>query len=179
MTLQGILIQLRAQSEADAADVIALRNNPEYNQFLSNSGQKATIEDQIAWLRREKDTGQNHNFSIFLGDKFCGACSLYNIHDGEAEFGRYIVTNPIAAIESEYLCLQFALEQLGLKQVVCKTLAANEKVCKQHLRLGFTTVGEGFEERVQQPFLLQVLTAEAFRQFDYAPVLSMIQKLKR
>ncbi len=179
LILQGIITQLREQSEQDAGDVIALRNNPDYNRYLSNPGQTSSVEDQISWLQREQEAGLNYNFSIFLEEKFSGTCSLYNITDYEADFGRYIATNPIAAIESEYLCLRFAFEQLGLQQVLCKTLTENEKVYRQHTRLGFETLGEGFDERVKKPLLLQAITVEAFRNFDYAPTLSMIQRFKR
>ena len=68
--------------------------------------------------------------------------SLYTISGTAAgEFGRYIATNPVNAIEAEYLLLKICFEQLGLNAVYCQTNFENKAVWGQHLKLGFKEKG--------------------------------------
>jgi RimJ/RimL family protein N-acetyltransferase len=179
-SIDGIMVRLTELTTDDAAEVIEIRNNPEYNRFLSNAGQEIKMEDQINWTRKCKEENDNVNFKVLLNNNFAGTISLYDIDaNGNAEFGRYIVTHPIAAIESELLLLQYGFEVLHLNEIVCKTVKKNTKVWQQHSRLHFATIGADVDHRIGEERVLQSMTREHYLQTDFEPIREIIRKFNR
>jgi RimJ/RimL family protein N-acetyltransferase len=178
--IKGILVELKELETADAEDVLIIRNNPEFNRFLSNAGQEIKKEDQINWTLKCKQENDNVNFKVLLKGSFVGTISLYDIDEnGSAEFGRYIVTHPIAAIESELLLMQYGFEVLGLSEIVCKTVKKNSKVWQQHARLHFETYGSDIDHRIHEERVLQRMTADQYRATDFEPIKNIIRSLSR
>lgn len=178
--ISGILVELKELGTTDASEVLAIRNNPEFNRFLSNAGQEIKIEDQIRWTQKCKEENDNVNFKVLLKGNFAGTISLYDIDkNGSAEFGRYIVTHPIAAIESELLLMQYGFEVLGLSEIVCKTVEKNTKVWQQHARLHFETYGSDIDHRIHEARVLQRMTAERYRATDFEPIRKVIRGFVR
>jgi RimJ/RimL family protein N-acetyltransferase len=175
--IDGFLTALIEVSENDAADIVVLRNNPEVNRFLS-SQTTITIAQQEAWIAQNKVKEDNIYFKIFdtKNANFRGTIALYSIEKGKAEFGRFIATNAIAAIEAEYLLLKYGFEILGLKEIYCCTVKENKKVWQQHLKFGFTTIGEDYDERIEAERVIQSLQNTDFQVFDYEKILSTIKK---
>ncbi|MCS7210752.1 MAG: GNAT family N-acetyltransferase, partial [Chloroherpetonaceae bacterium] len=100
--IEGLKTNLVEVTEMDAEDIARLRSNPEINRFLS-SQKPISVEEQVEWIRQNRKRGDNFYFKIT--DKqgaFKGTISLYNIKNHEAEFGRFIATNPINAVEAEF-----------------------------------------------------------------------------
>lgn len=177
--IEGIKMKLVTISEPDAQDMVDLRNNPAYNKFLSNANQVITPDHQLNWMRNVMDRQDCIDFKVVTknGNTFCGTIALYDIEDGQAEFGRYMATNAVAAIESEYLILKFGFETLGLDRIYCNTVKDNTKVWQQHTKYGFRKTGEDFDSRINMERVCQEITQEEFRQFDYSSLLSIVERL--
>jgi RimJ/RimL family protein N-acetyltransferase len=175
--INGILTAIVEITEQDAADIIQLRNNPEINRFLS-SQTTTTLEQQMAWIKQNRAKKDNIYFKIIdLKTKaFKGTISLYSIENDKAEFGRFIATNPIAAIESEFLLLKYGFEHLGLNEIYCCTVKENTKVWNQHTKFGFKIVGEDFDSRIQQTRVIQSLQKSDYQTFDYDNLLKTIKR---
>lgn len=178
-TIKGIKMKLVTISPSDAQHMVDLRNNPAYNRFLSNANDVITLEHQLKWMDNVMGRQDCIDFKVATinDEAFCGTIALYDIEDGAAEFGRYMAVNPIAAIESEYLILKFGFEVLGLKRIYCNTVKANTKVWQQHTKYGFRKTGEDFDSRIRMERVCQEITADEFRDFDYRPILSIVERL--
>ena len=181
--IEGVATDLIEVSEADAEDIVKLRNDPNFNTFLYQS--PLSINDQKNWIKKNREQKNSVNFKVVnkKGD-FKGTISIYGIKDRRGEFGRYIVTNPVQAIESEYLLLKYCFEKVDLLAVFCQTNINNERVWKQHAKLGFTNkgtievaVGSGTGTLVQAVF--QEITREEFQGFDYSPIIKMITSISQ
>jgi len=179
ITVRGIKTILTELSEEDAEDVVKLRNDPANNKFLFQK--PITVEDQVNWVKKNKNAEDAKNFKITnLDNEFKGTISIYNIRNGTGEFGRYIATNPVNAIEAEYLLLKICFEQLGLNAVYCQTNFENKAVWSQHLKLGFKEKGRkdvsvGTVGDIKVQAVIQEITAEEFRNFNYEKIIKLIK----
>ena len=178
ISIRGNKTNLIEITESDAAEMMKLRNDPVYNKFLFQK--ELTIEDQIKWIKINKDKTDAKNFKVTnSNNEFKGTVSIYNIENKSGEFGRYIVTNPINAIEAEYLLLKICFETLGLRAVFCQTNAENKAVWGQHLKMGFREtatkdVSVGSSGNVLVKAIIQEITASEFINFDYSKILKLI-----
>jgi len=167
-------------TESDAPDIVKLRNDPGSNKFLFQK--ELTVEEQLNWIKINKDRTDNKNFKVTNNaHEFKGTISIYNIDNKRGEFGRYIVTNPVNAIEAEYLLLVICFDQLGLNSVYCQTNTENQTVWRQHSKLGFRDkstmdVFVGSNSNVLVKAVVQEITADEFKAFNYEKVLSLIKK---
>jgi RimJ/RimL family protein N-acetyltransferase len=179
LSIKGIKTSLTELTESDAEDVVLLRNDPAKNKFLF---QKAmTINDQVAWIIKNRNSNESKNFKVTDNHQvFKGTISIYNIADNRGEFGRYIVTNPINAIEAEYLLLKICFEVLKLNAVYCQTNIDNKTVWGQHTKLGFkeTAIKEvpvGSFADVMVKAVVQEITAKEFLAYNYDKVMKLIK----
>ena len=171
ISIKGIKTNLTEIIESDAADIVKLRNDPANNKFLFQK--EITIEDQRSWINNNRNRNDVKNFKVTNNDnQFKGTISIYNIVDKRGEFGRYIVTNPINAIEAEYLLLRICFERLGLHSVYCQTNTKNKTVWGQHSKLGFRETGTmdvhvGSNSNVLVEAVVQEITANEFKAFNF------------
>ena len=93
-----------------------------------------------------------------------------------AEFGRFIATNPIAAIEAELLLLRYGFEHWSLTKIYCCTVKANTKVWQQHTKFGFRIIGEDFDERIEAERVLQEIRLEDYQLFDYSKIITTLKR---
>ncbi len=179
ITIAGIKTILTELTEEDAADVIKLRNDPANNRFLFQK--PITVEQQVEWIKNNKNSDKAKNFKVTdINKEFKGTISIYNIENGRGEFGRYIVTNPVNAIEAEYLLLRVCFEQLKLNAVYCQTNLLNKAVWGQHLKMGFKQTGTkevivGTAGEVSVTAVVQEITAEEYRNFNYEKIIKLIK----
>ena len=179
ITIAGIKTILTELTEEDAADVIKLRNDPANNRFLFQK--PITVEQQVEWIKNNKNSDKAKNFKVTdINKEFKGTISIYNIENGRGEFGRYIVTNPVNAIEAEYLLLRVCFEQLNLNAVYCQTNLLNKAVWGQHLKMGFkqTSTKEvivGTTGEISVTAVVQEITAEEYRNFNYEKITKLIK----
>jgi RimJ/RimL family protein N-acetyltransferase len=178
-TIAGIKTILTELAEKDAPDVIKLRNDPANNRFLFQK--PITVDQQIDWIKKNKGSETAKNFKVTdMAGEFKGTISVYNIEEGRGEFGRYIVTNPVHAIEAEYLLLKVCFEQLGMKAVYCQTNLLNKSVWGQHTKLGFRHLGNkevivGTTGEVSVTAVVQEITDEEYRKFNYEKIIKLIK----
>mgnify|MGYP002655210340 CR=1 FL=1 len=167
---------LRLVTEDDAASIIEMRNNPSINRFLS-SNKPLSLEDQKAWLNRNLDKNDQYYFMILNKLEVpIGTISIYNIKNGSGEFGRYVCTQAIQAVESERMILQVAFDQLGLQYLYCRTAESNEAVWRQHLRFGFRDCGNEYDAQLNFDLHVQGITKEAYSTFDYYKIDQLISR---
>jgi RimJ/RimL family protein N-acetyltransferase len=167
---------LRSVTEEDAAAIIEMRNNPSINRFLSSS-KPLTLEDQLIWLRKNLEATDQHYFMVLnLNEIPVGTISIYNIKNGSGEFGRYVCTQTVQAVESERMILQIAFEGIGLKYLYCRTAESNVAVWRQHLRFGFTDCGNEFDDQLNFDLHVQGITKEAYQGFNYTKIDQLIAR---
>jgi RimJ/RimL family protein N-acetyltransferase len=178
-SIKGIKTTLEEITVLDAADIVKLRNDPANNKFLFQK--EITIQDQIDWINKYMHNADVKNFKVINNEnEFKGTISIYNIIDKKGEFGRYIVTNPINAIEAEYLLLKICFERLGLDTIYCQTNHENIAVWGQHTKLGFREtakidVNVGSNADVLVKAIVQEITAKEFKTFNYEKILNLIK----
>lgn len=179
ISIQGIKTNLVEIEESDAENMIQLRNNPANNKFLFQN--KLSVDDQLRWIKANKDKEDSKNFKVTnINNEFKGSISIYNIKNKRGEFGRYIVTNPLNAIEAEYLLLKICFEKIGLRAVFCQTNIDNKAVWGQHFKLGFREIATkevpvGSFSEVVVKAIVQEITAEEFYAFNYDKVMKLIK----
>lgn len=178
--LIGSSYQLRIVQKNDALFIAELRSKPSIYRYLS-SNRGITLEEQVLWIDQHLKIKEEYNFII--EDKSSlnkgGTISLYNYINNGFEFGRYVATNPIAAIEAEYLIIEFAFNYLNADFIWCRTAELNTKVWKQHQNFGF--IDDGFEDLIGKDLRLkrQILWKDRFNAFDYSKVKRIVFKLSR
>jgi RimJ/RimL family protein N-acetyltransferase len=178
-TVQGIKTKLEEITGSDAAEIVQLRNDPANNKYLYQKEIK--LEEQLDWINNNRNRTDVVNFKVVnLGNEFKGTLSIYNIRDKRGEFGRYIVTNPINAIEAEYLLLKFCFENLGLLAVYCQTNTENKSVWGQHVKLGFRDKGTkevtvGSNNNILVRAVIHEITADEYKAFDYGNIMKLIK----
>lgn len=180
--IKGIVTTIKKLTIEDAAEVVKLRNNENYNMFLFQ--QPLTIEEQIQWIIHKNSAENEVNFKVQdLNNNFVGTISIYNIENKKGEFGRYIVKNPINAIEAELLLLKYCFTTLKMELVYCNTNINNINVWNQHTKLGFkniTTITEyvGTEHNIPVEAMHQQISVEDYLNFNYEKIYQLIQKFK-
>lgn len=133
-SLIGLSFQLRSVVPDDAAVVIKLRGQDGVRQKYLNSISEG-ITEQKTWIAKQNVTENDYYFVI--EDRFTkepvGLIGLYNITDGHAEWGRWIVdSSSLAAVESVNLLMAFGFNDLGLAEIYCQTVVDNAAVVKFH-----------------------------------------------
>ncbi len=139
-TLLGHAFRLRPIGDADAAFVVALRNDPALNQYLHATS--ASIENQVAWFADYYARTGDYYFVIERADTGVaeGVISIYDIAVGVGEWGRWILKpGSLAAVESAWLIYRMAFEQLALASIFCRTVADNAAVVSFHDSCGIPT----------------------------------------
>jgi RimJ/RimL family protein N-acetyltransferase len=179
-SIKGIKTTLVEISEIDASNIVKLRNDPKYNAFLAQK--PFTIQEQLSWTDKEKKKNDTVNFKVLNNDgEFKGTVSIYDIINNRGEFGRYIVTNPINAIEAEYLILKYSFEELKLNVVFCQTNLQNKSVWQQHLKFGFKTIETkevlvGSAPQISVKAVVQEISKAEFENFDYGKMFELVKK---
>ncbi|SDN57727.1 Protein N-acetyltransferase, RimJ/RimL family [Klenkia soli] len=135
----GPAFGLRPVVPGDAAAIVALRRDPRRSGFIHETS--PDVADQERWLdaysRRPGDLyWAVHRLSDGAVEGFVG---LYDIADGEAEWGRWVLQpRSLAGAETVWLVHEAGFGVLGLGALVTRTLAANESVVALHERYGAT-----------------------------------------
>jgi RimJ/RimL family protein N-acetyltransferase len=177
-TIHGIKTNLIEISESDAADIVKLRNDPVNNKYLYQK--EITVEEQIQWTIANKNRTDGKNFKVTnTNNEFKGTISIYNIVDRRGEWGRYIVTNPVNAIEAVYLLLKFCFEELDLLAVYGQANSENKAGMNQHSKLGFREIGVkdvivGSSGDKVVKAIVHEITAEQYKEFNYDKIIKLI-----
>lgn len=171
ITLTGTATILQEVTPDDAEKMCELRNDPHNNRYLSST-KPIAVEDQRAWLKSNKEHGDNFYFKILdkKTSEFCGTISIYD-HDNEkrrAEFGRYVCKSPLQSMEAEYLIMKFGFDVMFLDAIYCRTVKDNKYVWNQHYKFGFKDIREEVLGPRQMLHMIQEMSRAEFHQFDYS-----------
>jgi RimJ/RimL family protein N-acetyltransferase len=162
----------------DAEFICELRNDPSNNFFLSSSN-KVDVKQQMNWIIENKKTTDDYFIIKDRNFNSVGTISIYNKDNISAEFGRYICKNSINAIESVYLLLKYSFDFLNLEFIYCKTIKENEKVWKQHLKFGFIFDRNEFNTIINKEMIVQTISKETYKKFDYTWLSNIIDKFSK
>jgi RimJ/RimL family protein N-acetyltransferase len=180
ISIKGHNTILQTISIDDANDICVLRNDPLINRYLSSS-EPISLEEQKCWLiNNQKNRGELYLKILDSSNlQMCGTISIYQINQNSGEFGRYICTKSVQAIEAEWLLIRFCFEIMRLDSIFCRTAFLNTKVWKQHYAFGFTD--ESTELLQEKDLLLkrQSLSKETYRKFDYSKISNLIERIKK
>jgi RimJ/RimL family protein N-acetyltransferase len=138
--------------EADASLIADLRNDPELGRFLNPGARNE--EEQAQWLHEYFQRPDDYYFAIcpLAHSAAEGFVALYDVDRTTltAEWGRWILARgSLAAIESCYLVYKLGFETLGLREIFCRTLAANKRVVGFHTSVGLHTRDSGRQAEVR------------------------------
>lgn len=142
--LYGNKIKLRYYESKDFELVYKLRNIPEsYDWFYEYEPINSTMTKN--WWEQSFLKKDEKNFLIadIKTDEAIGTCSLVHIdfRNRKCEFGRFIIdpeqNSSKAAVEAEYLILEYAFAHLGLNKVYIEVINNNSKVISLHKKFGF------------------------------------------
>ncbi len=180
LTLEGYGWRLRPVALDDAAFMLRLRTDAEATRFLNPVSVK--VSDQQTYLENYFERPGDYYFIIENHERQPeGMVAIYDEADERAEWGRWILRpGSMAALESAWLVYEAGFKHLGLSELYCRTVAANEKVVAFHDRFGLKRmrVLESYFERDGQQYdsiehQLKVETWPALRQAH----LPMIRRL--
>lgn len=140
-------LTLRPLRAEDLALTRAWRNHADSRRWF-NSTDEVTEEGHLAWFQSYLE---RHNDFVFITEADgtpIAQSALYDIADGEAEFGRLLVSPDARgrgyAHAVTALTLRCADEQLGLERVRLEVKPDNVRAIAAYVRAGFT-VAEGLE----------------------------------
>lgn len=145
--LKSKSINLRLIEESDAAFVLGLRLNNQYNMFLSKVG--ASLQDQISWIKNYKQEELLGNQFYFIIERKdgtpCGTVRIYDLRDDSFCWGSWILNEDktrYSALESALLVYDFGFNSLNYNKSHFDVMKGNEKVLSFHRKLGAVLVSE-------------------------------------
>lgn len=141
ITVTGCYFALRPVRLDDVGFMVSLRTDPELTKFLNPTSNR--IEDQKSYLKSYFSRPDDYYFIVQNRQSGTseGMLGIYDIdHQTQrAEWGRWILKkNSLAAVESVCLVYRAGFEELGLKEMYCRTVARNERVVSFHASCGLT-----------------------------------------
>lgn len=177
--LEGLNYKLRPVELPDAQFIIDTRlEDPERNQYIHQISD--SLKDQEDWINRYFEREGDYYFVIenrFSGNPE-GLIGIYDENDGKAEWGRWVVQKgSLCAFESVYLLYRIAFEKIGLEELYCRTLVANEAVVSFHNSFGEQTrriIPDASELNGKQ---YDVIEQFANREIFYVQIAPRIEKL--
>lgn len=128
--IEGKYCDLRTVDIADAEFTLAMRQEPAFTAYLPKLD--ITVEQQIEWIKKQQIDPTDYFFVVQdkEGNRI-GVMGLYNVVNGEGETGRLALKgNPLQAIESQMLCVDFAFDTLKLKKLHSYIIAENESAIR-------------------------------------------------
>lgn len=139
--LDGCGYRLRPVKISDAQFIVDTRlEDAERNRFIHAISPDVTMQE--AWLRTYFERDGDFYFVIEnrITGRPEGLIAFYNMADGSAEWGRWVIRKgSFAAVESVYLLYRIAFEQASLQELYCRTVADNTAVVSLHTSLGEET----------------------------------------
>lgn len=141
ITLDGYGYRLRPVKLSDAQFIIDVRlEDAERNQFIHTISRD--IKEQECWIETYFERENDFYFVVEnrLTGQSEGLIGIYDINDGEAEWGRWVIKKgSLAAVESVDLLYRIAFEKIGLNELYCRTVQDNYEVVSFHNSIGERT----------------------------------------
>lgn len=137
LVVEGSAFRLRPVEVSDAEFMVRLRKDEALSRYLNETS--GAVSDQQEYIRGYFDKEDDIYFIVERRDGLVpqGMVAIYDIKDGRAEWGRWILKEgSLAALESAYLIYVAAFEFLKLDGVYCRTIQENQKVVSFHESCG-------------------------------------------
>ncbi len=161
-TMDGFCYRLRPIKLSDAQFVVDTRlEDQERNRFIHRISPDVSLQEK--WL---EDYFQREGDCYFIVENRLtrnpeGLIAFYDICDGKAEWGRWVMRkDSLAASESVDLLYRIAFEKAGLSELYCRTLAENESVVSFH-----NSIGEHTRRVIPEAFELDGKQCDAIEQY--------------
>ena len=138
---EGFGVRLRPVTMQDAAFIVWLRNLEHVKGKIGDSA--ADVASQQAWLEEYFERAGDYYFIIeTAGGIAVGTHSLYDVSDGRAELGRWVIQPGVqAAVPSHMVAFDIAFNRLGLRALRNATVSTNLPVISISRRFGFEAIG--------------------------------------
>lgn len=137
-TLDGFAYRLRPIRMSDAAFIVEVRlEDAERNKFIHRISPDPKVQE--AWLEKYFEREGDIYFVVenrLTGERE-GLIGFYDIENGKAEWGRWVIRKgSLAAAESVDLLYRIAFDMVGLNELYCRTLEVNTSVVSFHDSVG-------------------------------------------
>lgn len=143
ISVEGFGYRLRPVRLSDAAFIIAVRlEDAERNKFIHAISPDVSLQE--AWIERYFLREGDYYFVVEnrITGEGEGLIGVYDVKDGKAEWGRWVVKkDSLAAVESVDLAYRAAFEKIGLDELYCRTVQDNAEVVSFHESIGEKTRG--------------------------------------
>lgn len=143
-------IYFRLVNEEDASFILSLRNNDQYNKYLSYVNND--INQQIDWIKRYKEKEEKNIEYYFIihridNNKPIGTVRIYDFIFEKNSFcwGSWILNQDktrYAALETALIIYDFAFLKLGFDQCHMDIRKGNTKVIEFHKKFGVEIIRE-------------------------------------
>lgn len=141
--IRGKTLMLVSAQEKDAEFILSLRTNPRKSRHLSKTSND--LEEQIRWLKKYQEEGNQAYFIIHFEHKPIGTVRLYDARGESFCWGSWILTDyapPHGAIESALIVYSLGINHLGFKESHFDVRKENESVIRFHKKFGANCIGE-------------------------------------
>jgi UDP-4-amino-4,6-dideoxy-N-acetyl-beta-L-altrosamine N-acetyltransferase len=135
-------VELRPLEEADRDRLYAWRNSPEVAAFMYTDHQ-ITPEEHARWFAGIKGDPRRDYRIIMVDGVPCGPANFSDIDrvQGRASWAYYLADPAVRGKGVggyvEFLMIERAFHELGLRKLWCEVLVTNEAVWKLHQKFGF------------------------------------------
>lgn len=134
LRIEGIAYRLRPIRLDDAKLVVDVRlEDQERNQYIHAISEDLDVQKK--WLESYFEREGDYYFVVenMLTGESEGLVGIYDLADGKAEWGRWVVKKgSLASAESLDLLFRLAFDTLGLTELYCRTICDNERVVSLH-----------------------------------------------
>jgi RimJ/RimL family protein N-acetyltransferase len=145
--LESKSIRIRLVEESDAAFILSLRLDGNYNKFLSKVD--ADLNAQKSWIRKYKEDEKERKQFYFIIERLdgtlCGTVRVYDLREDSFCWGSWILNKEktrYAAIESALLVYEFGFNSLNLNNSHFEVIKSNYKVISFHEKFGAKHISE-------------------------------------
>lgn len=140
ISVDGFGFRLRPVSVEDAAFIVQLRTQPRVVGTVGDTSKD--VEAQRQWIARYFDRSCDYYFVVEVAGRPVGTISLYDVADGSAEWGRWIIEEGVlGALPSAILVHDLAFDVLGLRELRGRVVPTNKRVISFHRRFGAEEAG--------------------------------------
>lgn len=178
ISIDGFGYRLRPVKLNDAQFIIDVRlEDAERNKFIHAISKDVAVQEN--WLQAYFERDGDYYFIIEnrLTGQPEGLIGIYDVCDGKAEWGRWVVRkDSFAAVESVDLIYRVAFERVGLVELYCRTVQDNTEVVSFH-----SSIGEKTRCIIENAFEINGVVYNAVEQYSdkntfYSEIHPMLEK---
>ena len=133
-------VVLRLMEESDLQTILAWRNRDEARVWFKNSG-KIAFEAHLAWYKSYLQKEDDFFFLVEANGKPVGQCGIYDIDNGSAEIGRFLVAPEMAGNgfigRSCAEIIRFSTGFLNLSYLFLEVMEENARAIRLYEHHGF------------------------------------------